>query len=68
VKNLAAIGKALERGGNQHFEIRKYPLLNHLFQESVTGRVDEYGKISQTISPEVLSDITNWLKREAENK
>ncbi|MFA7583021.1 MAG: alpha/beta fold hydrolase [Proteiniphilum sp.] len=67
-KNLAAIGKALERGGNQHFEIKKYPLLNHLFQESVTGRVDEYGKISQTISPEVLSDITNWLKREAEDK
>ncbi|MCE5205499.1 MAG: alpha/beta fold hydrolase [Porphyromonadaceae bacterium] len=67
-KNLAAIEKALEKGGNKRFELKKYPLLNHLFQESVTGRVDEYGKISQTISPEVLSDITNWLKKEVEVK
>ncbi len=66
-KNLAAIGKALIRGGNNRYETKKYPLLNHLFQESVTGRVDEYGKISQTISPEVLSDITSWLKRETNN-
>ena len=66
VKNLTAIEKALEKGGNQHYEIKKYPLLNHLFQESMTGRMDEYGKISQTISPEVLSDITNWLRKETD--
>lgn len=68
VRNLTAIEKALKKAGNQRYEIKKYPLLNHLFQESATGRVDEYGKISQTISPEVLSDITNWLKRETEDK
>ena len=50
-------------GGNRRYELKAYPRLNHLFQESETGRVDEYGKIEQTISPEVLSDITAWIKK-----
>jgi len=63
-KNLAAIQSALDRGGNRRYELKAYPRLNHLFQESETGRVDEYGKIEQTISPEVLSDITAWIKKQ----
>lgn len=42
--------------------IKKYPDLNHLFQHSRTGLLIEYGKIEETISPEVLQDITNWTK------
>ncbi len=60
-KNLAAIESALKKGKNTHFEIKEYPNLNHLFQESETGYADEYGKIEQTISPRVLSDIVNWI-------
>jgi len=41
-------------------------MLNHLFQESITGQPDEYAKIDQTISPQVLSDITNWIKSKTE--
>ena len=63
-KNLTAIKKALGKGGNNGTATKVYPGLNHLFQESTTGRVDEYAKITQTISPEVLSDITNWLIKE----
>lgn len=63
-KNLTAIKKALGKGGNNCMTTKVYPGLNHLFQESTTGRVDEYAKITQTISPEVLSDITNWLIKE----
>lgn len=66
-KNLDAIKTALEIGKNYRCETKKYPNLNHLFQESETGNVDEYGKIEQTISPEVLSDITVWMKKQLKN-
>jgi fermentation-respiration switch protein FrsA (DUF1100 family) len=61
-KNLTAIETALEKGGNNQYTIKKYPNLNHLFQVCETGDIDEYAKIEQTISPEVLEDITKWVK------
>lgn len=36
--------------------------LNHLFQHCKTGSVSEYATIEETISPEVLELITQWLK------
>jgi len=65
-KNLTAIKKALEKGKNFRNKTQIYPGLNHLFQESITGQTDEYAKSEQTISPLVLTDITNWMKRQAE--
>lgn len=62
--NLNAIKTALDMSKNYRYEIKKYPNLNHLFQESETGNLDEYGEIEQTISPEVLEDITVWLKKQ----
>lgn len=59
--NLNKIDVALKKANNKHYTIKSYPQLNHLFQESTTGELDEYGKIEQTISPEVLSDVTNWI-------
>lgn len=41
--------------------IKAYPDLNHMFQHCTTGMPDEYGKIEETISPEVLEDITSWI-------
>ncbi len=41
--------------------IKKYPGLNHLFQHCTTGLSNEYGSIEETISPEVLSDIAEWI-------
>ena len=63
-KNLDAIKNALVKGGNTSFDTKVYDNLNHLFQESVTGFASEYAKIEQTISPEVLSDITDWLHKQ----
>lgn len=60
--NLHAIEAALKKGQNKQYEIKSYPNLNHLFQESTTGEIDEYAKIEQTISPKVLLDITNWIE------
>lgn len=59
--NLNGIENALKRGNNKQYTIKSYPHLNHLFQESTTGEIDEYGKIEQTMSPTVLSDIENWI-------
>ncbi len=60
--NLSGIEQALKKANNKQYTIKSYPHLNHLFQESTTGKIDEYGKIEQTISPAVLSDIANWIK------
>ena len=57
--NLDAIKKQVKDG----ITIKKYPNLNHLFQTAKTGLVDEYGQIEETISPEVLGDIENWIKK-----
>lgn len=34
---------------------------NHLFQYSESGKVSEYSKIDETISPETLETIIDWL-------
>ncbi len=41
--------------------VKKYPDLNHLFQHSKTGLMNEYGEIEETMSPEVLNDIAVWI-------
>jgi len=40
---------------------KAYPKLNHLFQESITGSVFEYGRTEQTIAPYVLVAISGWI-------
>lgn len=37
--------------------------MNHLFQQSYTGLPEEYKKIKQTISVDVLNRILNWLDK-----
>ncbi len=59
--NLTAIEKAVKAGGNDHVRKVTFKGLNHLFQESDTGLMDEYGEIEQTISPEVLTTIADWI-------
>lgn len=48
--------------------VREYEGLNHLFQHCKTGAVIEYIKIEETISPEVLNDITTFVQRLEETK
>ena len=48
--------------------VREYEGLNHLFQHSKTGAVAEYLKLEETISPEVLNDITTFVQRQKETK
>lgn len=39
----------------------EYPDLNHLFQHCTTGEVNEYAVIEETISNEVLKDISDFI-------
>ena len=57
--NLTAIERLLPK--SKQNLIKEYPGLNHLFQHCTTGIMNEYRQIEETISPEVLSDITNWI-------
>lgn len=61
-ENLSAIEGALKRSGNKKFLIKELPGLNHLFQTSQYGTIGEYGVIEETISPDALKVITEWLK------
>ncbi|MBX2966392.1 MAG: alpha/beta fold hydrolase [Cyclobacteriaceae bacterium] len=61
--NQAAIRKALEKGGNTDFLVKEFPGLNHFFQESKTGLLNEYATIEQTISPVVLEEIADWIRK-----
>ncbi|MDE5745058.1 MAG: alpha/beta hydrolase, partial [Paramuribaculum sp.] len=42
-------------------KIVSYNGLNHLMQHAVTGDVEEYSSIEETISQDVLADITTFI-------
>lgn len=60
-QNLNAIAAALDKGGNQDVTVHRLPKHNHLFQRALTGLMNEYGVIEETISPEVLDLIRDWI-------
>ena len=62
-ENLSAIKSALERSGNNNFEVVELKRLNHLFQSSETGRISEYGQLEETISPLALQTMLDWIKK-----
>lgn len=57
--NLPGIERNLPKSKKNR--IKEYPGLNHLFQHCTTGATNEYRQIEETISPEVLSDIAEWI-------
>lgn len=60
-QNLGAIESALRAGGNTRATIHRLPGLNHLFQHAETGLVGEYARIEETLAPEVLDLIRDWI-------
>lgn len=60
-ENLGALKKLKATHPEKNITTKSYPKLNHLFQESKTGSVFEYGRIEQTIAPYVLVDISSWI-------
>ena len=61
-ENSKAIEEALLKAGNTDYTIEILPGLNHLFQNAETGLPNEYAKIEETFSEDVMELITNWIK------
>ena len=58
--NLGVIEKTIPKA-----EIHLMPGLNHLMQHADTGEMSEYSQISETISPEVLEIIADFINKKA---
>jgi len=65
-ENLELIAASLNE--NKDVTIKSFPNLNHLFQTSPTGLLSEYNQIEETISPEVLKTISDWILRRTTQK
>ena len=62
-ENLPEIKAALKKGGNEDYTEVVFPGLNHLFQTCKTGAPSEYAQIEETMSPVVLSTISDWISK-----
>ncbi len=60
-ENLEVLEHISTIDSSKNFTLKSYPGLNHLFQECKTGTLMEYGQIEQTLSPQVLQDIAEWI-------
>lgn len=60
-ENIPALEKALRAGENRNFRVIEMAGLNHLMQTSTSGAMSEYASIEETISPQALAAISDWL-------
>jgi pimeloyl-ACP methyl ester carboxylesterase len=61
-QNLPGYEKIIADYGKTNLTLRELPDLNHLFQHCETGSPNEYYEIEETISPEVLELIVEFVK------
>ena len=61
-QNLPAYQKIIADYGKTNLTLHELPDLNHLFQHCETGAPNEYATIEETISPEVLEMIVDFVK------
>ena len=61
-QNLPAYERIIAEHGKTNLTLRELPDLNHLFQHCETGSPTEYVTIEETISPEVLEAIVEFVK------
>ena len=61
-QNLPGYEKIISDHGKTNLILRELPDLNHLFQHCETGSPNEYYEIEETISPEVLELIVEFVK------
>ena len=61
-QNLPNYEKIITEHGKTNLILRELPDLNHLFQHCETGSPNEYFEIEETISPEVLEMIVEFVK------
>ncbi|MCE3295945.1 MAG: alpha/beta hydrolase [Crocinitomicaceae bacterium] len=62
IENLDGIRKSVKETNNKNVYTYIMPDLNHLMQHCETGSVNEYIKIEETFSEEVMKIMTDWIK------
>jgi pimeloyl-ACP methyl ester carboxylesterase len=62
-ENLPEMKKALRH--DPDVTVREMPGLNHLFQTAKTGAATEYAEIDETMSPAVLTLVSDWIAHHA---
>jgi hypothetical protein len=67
-ENLDLIAAGLKAGGNGDVTTKAFPKLNHLFQTSPTGLLSEYSQIEETMSPDVLKTVSDWILTKTSRK
>lgn len=65
-QNITAMKAAFARGGNPDATVELLPGLNYMLQKANTGLPWEYATIPETISPEVLRIIGDWIAKRGE--
>ena len=60
-ENLKVIEQTLAAAKNPDYKVMKLLGLNHLFQTCKTGALSEYGTIQETISPNALDTMSDWI-------
>ena len=60
-ENVPLLRKAYETSGNKDFTVMEIEGVNHLFQTAQSGSPALYGAIQETMSPQVLTAIENWV-------
>ncbi|HTR81211.1 MAG TPA: alpha/beta fold hydrolase [Bacteroidota bacterium] len=61
LEDLEGMRAAFKASGNINVKAEMLPGLNHLFQKADTGSPLEYTKIEETIDPEALKAIGDWV-------
>ena len=61
-RHVNLIKDGLVKRGNKRLTAILHPRINHFIQEAATGELSEYGDIENTIAPDVVADIVNWIK------
>lgn len=60
-QSIAVITKECKESGNQDCTVLEIPNINHTFQTCATGAMAEYATIQETLSPVVLTKVSDWI-------
>ena len=66
--NLAAIQTILSAQGHKNFTVELLPNLNHLFQTCEVCDLEEYRRLSETLSPSLFKSLDAWLSEQYAQK
>lgn len=66
--NLKGFRNIFNKYGKTNYKIISYPELNHFFQHCETGYIEEVEIIEETISQDVLNDMSVWINEQVGKK